>query len=75
MLIEKYNASVVKADFVRARIMLDNNWITYSLWWFLMQEGNGPVHIAAFGGYEDLVDLLCQKYGVDPTAKNKVNRR
>ncbi len=38
-----------------------------------MQEGNGPIHIAALGGYENLVDLLCQKYGVDPTGKNKVN--
>ena len=38
-----------------------------------MQEGNQPVHIAALGGSETLVNLFCEKYGVDPTSKNKVN--
>lgn len=39
---------------------------------FLVQFGNQAVHIAALGGSVGLVDLLCEKYKVDPTCENKV---
>ena len=39
------------------------------------QEGGQPIHLAAFQGQTEAIELLVDKYGVDPGVRSEVNAK